>query len=96
MNNLFSKAISAKNTISKIRSQAPDFQLWKSIEAQLNFIISDFSDSGVFLNQADKDRVSQIIMGLQAVREIESSDPQLADLLCEIDYEYKSFYSIGS
>jgi hypothetical protein len=93
-NNLFNKTVSAEKIITQLRNQAPEIQLWKSIEAQLNFIISDFSINGDFLHQANTERVSQIIIGLQAVREIESTDPELADALCEIDYEYKDLYAI--
>lgn len=94
-NKLLNKTLNATKKITRLRKQAPEFQLWKSIEAQLNFIICDFSMAGDFLHQADVERVSQIIIGLQAVREIESTDPALADLLCEIDYEYKTLYVIG-
>lgn len=54
--------------------------------------ISDFSIDGDFLHQAYTERVTQIITGLQTAREIESTDPALADLLYEIDYEYKALY----
>ena len=92
-NKLFNKTLNAVKIIAGLRIQAPEFQLWKSIEEQLNFIISDFSIAGKFLHQANTERVNQIIIGMQTVREIESTDPALADLLCEIDYEYKTLYA---
>lgn len=95
MIDLLNKSLETAKKIAKLRRQAPDFQLWKSIEEQLNFIISDFSMAGGFLHQAKEERVSQIIMGLQAVRELEATDPALADLLCEINYEYKALYAAG-
>lgn len=95
MIDLLNKALGAVKVIARLRNQAPDFQLWRSIEAQLNFIVSDFSSLGDFLHQANEEQVSQIIMGLQAVRELEATDPALADLLCEIDYEYKALYTAG-
>jgi len=94
MIDLLNKTRNTATIITKLKTQSPEHQLWKSIEAQLNFIISDFSIGGDFLHQADAERVSQIIIGLQAVREIESTDPSLADALCEIDYEYKALYKI--
>jgi hypothetical protein len=92
-NKLFNKTLNAVKIIAELRNQAPELQHWTSIEAQLNFIISDFSIAGNFLNQANAERVTKIIIGIQAVREIESTDPALAALLCEIDYEYKTLYA---
>ena len=92
--NAYKNAIQAKKIVSSLRSDNPDHNLWISVENQLNFILNDFDRLGNFKKSADKEKVSKIILGVQAVREIDAGDEKLADLLCEIDYEYKSLYSI--
>jgi len=92
--NVFLKAKKAKLEIDDLRNESPSYNLWSSISSQLDFILDDFDTSGGFKNQAAVERVKQIIIGVQAVREIEPRNMQLADLLCGIDYEYKKLYSL--
>jgi len=93
MNTLL-KAKKAKNILSQLEKQNPDYNLWKSISSQLNFVLNDFDSSGNHKKEAVKERVKEIIMGIQAIREIDAGNPELADLLCEIDYEYKKSYGL--
>lgn len=90
--NIFLNAKKAKLEIETLLKQNPSFNLWSSINAQLVYVLNDFDVSGNFKGCAEKERVSQIVMGVQAVREIESQNAPLADLLFEIDYEYKKLY----
>lgn len=92
MTALYEKLVKAKKAIEALLSDSPSYQLWRSIEVQINFILSDFSSSGVFLKKTNTGRVNQIILGLQAIREIETSHSEFADLLCQIDCEYKELY----
>ncbi|MGR8929557.1 MAG: immunity protein Tsi6 family protein [Gammaproteobacteria bacterium] len=85
----------AKETVYTLLEENPDFDLWKSIYAQLDFILSDFDSTGKHKRMANKDRVREIILGVQAIREIEAGNPELADLLCNIDYEYKKYYGVS-
>ncbi len=86
----------AKNILGKLEKENPGFNLWHSISSQLNFILDDFDSSGNHKKQASKERVKEIIIGIQAIREIDAGNPELADLLCEIDYEYKKLYGLNS
>jgi hypothetical protein len=86
----------AKDVLAKLEKENPDFNLWHSISSQLNFILDDFDSSGNHKKQASKERVKEIIIGVQAIREIDAGNPKLADLLCEIDYEYKKLYGLNS
>lgn len=91
---IFLNTNKARKIIIKLEVQHPDFSLWKSISKQIKFILDDFDSSGKQKKIADKERVKQLILGVQAVREIEAGYPELADLLCEIDYEYKKTYGL--
>lgn len=93
--NIFINAKKAKSIVSDFEQENPDFGLWKSISAQLDFILDDFDASGNFKKSSDMERVKKIILGVQAIREIEAGNPELADLLCEIDYHYKKLYPPG-
>lgn len=64
------------------------------MSAQLDFIFRDYDSEGICLGAASLDRVSQIILGLQAVREIEPGNPEFEKLLCEIDFFYKRQYGL--
>ena len=92
--NIFLKTKKAKDVLSKLEKENPDYNLWRSISSQLNFILDDFDSSGNHKKEADKERVKEIIMGIQAIREIDAGNPELADILCEIDYEYKKSYGL--
>jgi hypothetical protein len=67
----------------------------ESIKNQLSFIKDDLEQSQPFALKADRADVQRIILGVQAVREIESQNEELADLLCDIDYGYKQLYGIS-
>lgn len=67
----------------------------KSIRNQLDFIKNDLEKSQPYTPKAKKADVERIILGVQSVREIESQNEELADLLCDIDYEYKKLYGIS-
>ncbi|HFB65138.1 MAG TPA: hypothetical protein ENJ60_06315 [Aeromonadales bacterium] len=94
--NILLKTKKAKDILAKLEKENPDYNLWHSISSQLNFIIDDFDAYGNQKKEADKKRVKEIIMGVQAIREIDSGNPELADMLCEIDYEYKKSYGIST
>ena len=95
MNTLL-KTKEAKNIIAKLEEENPDYNLWHSISSQLNFILNDFDSSGNHKKEANTSRVKEIIMGVQAIREIDAGNPELAELLCEIDYEYKKLYGLAT
>lgn len=81
-----------------IKKRFPSSRLNETLESinnQLDFIKSDLEKSQPFIPQAKKADVERIILGVQAVREIESQNEELADLLCDIDYEYKKLYGIS-
>ena len=67
----------------------------QSIIKQLDFIKNDLEISQSGILKASKVDVQRIILGVQAVREIESQNEKLADLLCDIDYEYKKLHGIS-
>jgi len=92
--NILLKTKKAHDVLTKLEKENPDYSLWRSISSQLNFILDDFDLSGNHKKVADKDRVKEIIMGIQAIREIDAGNPELADILCEIDYEYKKLYGL--
>ncbi len=84
----------AKSLVDVLLQVDPDFPLWISIKNQLDFIENDFDENGVFKKSADMERVKKIILGVQSIREVEPGNPQLSDLLCEIDYQYKKLYGL--
>jgi Tsi6 len=94
MFNVFKKTSEAKLTLSRLLAENPQHALWVSISAQLDFILQDFDNHGTWLKSAPVARVSDLIMGVQAIREIEVCYPELADKLCKIDYDYKKLYGL--
>jgi len=92
--NLFESTQAANKEVSKLIAENPDFALWQSLYNQIGFIQQDFDEKGVFKKRAELERVSELILGIQAVREVEANNPELAELLCDIDYEYKSLYGL--
>ncbi|MGI9283267.1 MAG: immunity protein Tsi6 family protein [Endozoicomonas sp.] len=92
--NLFNDINSALAEVQQQRIENPDYSLWKSIEAQLRFMLNDFDDKGKCRKSANLERVDAIIIGVQAIRELDTGNPQLSDLLCNIDYNYKKIYHI--
>ncbi len=91
---IFSYTKKARLILTDLERENPKYLLRKSISAQLDFILDDFNSAGEPKKAADKESVKKIILGVQAVREIEVGNPKLADLLCEIDYEYKKLYGL--
>lgn len=93
--NIFKNSKKANDILSKLKIDNPDFRLWDSLHNQIEFILSDFDTIGNFKKSARTEDVKKIIIGVQAIREIEQGNPSLADLLCEIDYEYKKAYGLN-
>jgi hypothetical protein len=62
--------------------QSPDFQIYRSIRAQLQFIQGHLVDRTPI---AEEDR-QRLILGVLAAREFETSDPDYADVLFEVSY----------
>lgn len=94
MNALKTNIMKARSLIDVLVQENPGFPLWNSINAQLGFIENDFDAEGNFRKNADVEMVKKIILGVQSIREIEPGNPELSDLLCEIDYQYKKSYGL--
>jgi hypothetical protein len=94
MKNFIDKINAARIIADEIYKKSQNFPIINSIKYQLDFIADDFDCSGNFKFTAAKENVERLILGVQAVREIEPIYPEFADLLCEIDYEYKCLYGI--
>lgn len=63
--------------LARIRlSAAPNFELFASSVAQLEYLLSVLQGK-----EPDRSRLKTIIVGHFAVREFEESDPELAELL---------------
>ncbi|UUA74888.1 immunity protein Tsi6 family protein [Cellvibrio sp. QJXJ] len=84
----------AQSIVDALLQKNPDFPLWRSIKNQLDFIESDFEVSGSFKSNSNIEMVRNIILGVQSIREVEQGNPELSDLLCEIDYQYKKLYGL--
>ena len=81
----------AKNTLDKRLELAPDFPIFKSIEAQLKYLLSILE--GV---SKDRSRLKEINVGVLAVREFEESALELASDLRSVQYVvYKMTGGIG-
>ena len=64
-------------TLARIRlNQAPDYELFVSIVAQLDYLLSVLTGA-----EKDRSRVKEIIVGHYAVREFAESDPEFAEVL---------------
>ncbi|EIK42930.1 hypothetical protein O59_001211 [Cellvibrio sp. BR] len=94
MNLLNTNIAQAQSLVDALLQENPDFPLWRSIKNQLDFIESDFEVSGSFKKKSDLEMVKRIILGVQSIREVEPGNPELSDLLCEIDYQYKKLYGL--
>jgi hypothetical protein len=66
-------------------TQTPEFELLGSIRRQLEYIRSQW-ERGIVPSDVDKKR---IIIGILAVREFETDDPEYAGVLETISYRYK-------
>ncbi|GAB1261917.1 immunity protein Tsi6 family protein [Aurantivibrio plasticivorans] len=83
---------STRAEIEHLNQSTPRYQLMLSISAQLDFILKDLNKDGTIKNLASENDVERIVMGTQAVRELEPSFPDLSDRICKIAYEYKRHY----
>ncbi|MBB3167495.1 immunity protein Tsi6 family protein [Simiduia aestuariiviva] len=92
----FNKIENAKRQIDSLLLKNPNYQLLQSIHNQLLFIIGDFDENGKILKKNKKNDVEKLILGVQAIRELDTSFPELSDLLCDIDFEYKGEYGISN
>lgn len=71
----------AKRLVSTRLTSAPDFTIFQSIDAQLDYVEKVLRDSS-----ADRSRLKDINVGLYAVREFEESDPEFAEELKKVQY----------
>jgi hypothetical protein len=62
--------------------QSPEFSLYRSIRAQLEFIQGHLNDRTPI---AESDR-QRLILGVLAAREFDASDPDYADVLFKVSY----------
>jgi hypothetical protein len=62
--------------------QSPEFNLYRSIRAQLEFIQGHLNEQTPI---AESDR-QRLILGVLAAREFETSDPDYADVLFKVSY----------
>ncbi|WP_299490903.1 immunity protein Tsi6 family protein [uncultured Shewanella sp.] len=70
-----------KELIKLRLKQAPDFVIFKSIEAQLDYVLDILEG-----NTMDRSKLKDINVGHYAVHEFEESDPELANKLKKIQY----------
>ena len=81
----------AKRVLGERLSAAPEFDLFQSIDIQLDYllqILQGFSDN--------RDKLKEINVGVLAVREFEESDPDLARALKKVQYVvYKMTGGVG-
>ncbi|WP_431355036.1 immunity protein Tsi6 family protein [Enterovibrio norvegicus] len=73
--------LSAKQIISERLKIAPDFTIYQSIQAQLDYILSIVNGSST-----DRSRLKDINLGIYAVREFEDTDPDLSRSLKEVNF----------
>lgn len=71
----------AKNIIESRLREAPDFTLYQSISAQIDYV-----GEIVLGDNKDKARLKDINVGVYAVREFEESDSELAQELKKIQF----------
>ncbi len=79
--NKFELISSAKKIISKRLNQSNEFDIYHSIDAQLNYL-SDLIDNKI----SDRTKLKEINVGLYAIREFEESDPELSNILKKIQF----------
>ena len=75
--------LEALRRVEDLHSKFPDVQTIQSIIRQLEYLI------GVKNGSNDRSRLGEIILGVQAAREIEPLDGELAELLYRISDEAK-------
>lgn len=71
----------AKELVQKRLGAAPDFTIFQSIDAQLDYIIGLLDG-----NISDRSQLKNVNVGLYAIREFEESDPEFAKELKKIQY----------
>ncbi|ASG19549.1 MULTISPECIES: immunity protein Tsi6 family protein [Nitrospirillum] len=64
----------------RLREQWPDIATFASVHRQLDYLLKVATDP-----VADRSRLTDIVIGVQAAREVETIDPDLADLLHTIN-----------
>lgn len=83
------KKIQLANEAIKLTNErlavAADFQILKSVKAQLEYILDSFQKNKI-PTDVEKDRVT---LGVLAVREFEDNDSEYADILEKVSYVYK-------
>lgn len=87
---LESAVISALERTVELRQATPEYEILGSILHQLEFI-QQHLDRHRKPATADRER---IILGVQAVRELEDSDPDYARQLMEIDYAFRHWENL--
>ncbi len=91
-NKILSEVYDAIEVARKHLANTPEDNLMQSILAQLRFIEKDLTKG---VPEKDHSKRNEIIIGIQSIRELDDSFPELANLLCEIDYEYKTLYGLN-
>ncbi|MBL4608439.1 MAG: hypothetical protein JKY01_11515 [Pseudomonadales bacterium] len=71
----------AKQIIRSRLKSAPDYTIFQSIDAQLNYM-QELLDGKI----SDRGKLKEINVGLYAIREFEESDPELAKELKSVQY----------
>jgi len=66
-------------------SKSPNYGVYIHAKEQLS-IIKLFIEREQVPTQSDKDKIN---IGLMAVKELESTDPDYCYLLCEVDYSFR-------
>ncbi|MCW8932607.1 MAG: immunity protein Tsi6 family protein [Gammaproteobacteria bacterium] len=79
--NKFKLINSAKKLISKRLNQSNEFEIYHSIDAQLNYL-SELLENKI----SDRTKLKEINVGLYAIREFEESDPELSSVLKKIQF----------
>jgi Tsi6 len=64
---------------------SPEYGMYHSIRAQLQFIQRTIVAGA----KPTDDEVDRLTLGIYAARELETTDPELADVLFEVEYLFK-------
>ncbi len=75
----------AQTMVSQRLLTAPNYGVYTHARDQLQTIATLIDNS---LSPTDIQK-NEIDIGLMAVKELESTDPELADILCRVDYEFE-------
>jgi hypothetical protein len=77
--------LKALNMTNNKLSIFPNYGVYIHAKEQLS-IIQSFIDKDKSPTQSDKDKIN---IGLMAVKELESADPDYCFILCEVDYRFR-------